>query len=546
MSVKIIELLESLGELLDEVAMNPASLKKMAAQTGAQAGMEFEMVVPVSTTDEDDITEPDYTDDPRPNDFQDIEDFFGDGEWNGWRDIQRLMSDIKSDYFDWVNDELYKIWTANKQNESKEYFDEFIKDSYSGPEEELEQWLHDQWDEKSDYYDQAYQAWLEEQMQSGDLPSEEDFLRNEGVDSMSDVVDHYNITWPFYYTSEAGSNEEVLEDIANSFASAVGRRVNVSTSYHGADRSPDEYALEPDSSIKAEDSDHSGLEFVSPPMPVDQMLSELKQVINWAKKTGCYTNISTGLHMNVSVPNFSEKNLDYVKLVLLLGDQYVLGMYGREANTYAKSSLELLQQRIVTLRHYTPNDMANALYLVRQGLGQVASKYIHSGYTTKYVSVNIHDDYIEFRSPGGDWLNVDYPHLESTLLRFVVALDAACDPNKYRQEYLKKLYKLLQPTSRTDAIAMFAQYVAGTLPKAALKNMIRNIQVRRNPLTNKWYLWEISSENYGAEIVIAKTEEEAKQKAKEKNPALDERFGVDLTARIIRRYDPSDEDEPKI
>ena len=72
---------------------------------------------------------------------------------------------------------------------------------------------------------------------------------------------------------------------------------------------------------------------------------------------------------------------------------------------------------------------------MRNGMEQLASKAIHSGTTDKYTSINTKDGYIEFRSPGGDWLNQNFDKIENTLLRFTVALSAAMDPEAYRQEY---------------------------------------------------------------------------------------------------------------
>jgi hypothetical protein len=67
--------------------------------------------------------------------------------------------------------------------------------------------------------------------------------------------------------------------------------------------------------------------------------------------------------------------------------------------------------------------------------------------------------------------------IKNTMLRFGVALDAAADKNKYRQEYLKKLYKLLAPSGKKSTIEYFAQYVAGELPKAALRSFIKQAQL---------------------------------------------------------------------
>jgi GNAT superfamily N-acetyltransferase/pyrimidine deaminase RibD-like protein len=58
-------------------------------------------------------------------------------------------------------------------------------------------------------------------------------------------------------------------------------------------------------------------------------------------------------------------------------------------------------------------------------------------------------------------------------------MSAALNPEAYRQEYLKKLYKMLSPKGENDPLAIFAKYSAGQLPKAALKSFVRQAQLER-------------------------------------------------------------------
>ena len=54
----------------------------------------------------------------------------------------------------------------------------------------------------------------------------------------------------------------------------------------------------------------------------------------------------------------------------------------------------------------------------------------------------------------------------------------AGDPQAEREEYAKKLYKLVAPQGN-DALKYFAQYAAGELPKAALKSFVKQVQQQR-------------------------------------------------------------------
>jgi hypothetical protein len=59
-------------------------------------------------------------------------------------------------------------------------------------------------------------------------------------------------------------------------------------------------------------------------------------------------------------------------------------------------------------------------------------------------------------------------------------MDAAVDPEKYRQEYQKKLYKLLTADNKDDStIRYFVDYVAGKIPKAALRSFVKQAQLER-------------------------------------------------------------------
>jgi hypothetical protein len=300
---------------------------------------------------------------------------------------------------------------------------------------------------------------------------------------MSDISNEFEIDWPYWTTPYGG--EVSAEDVASDFANAVGRSVKASGAYHsGSVQRPNannlHYIVEPDGSLDPDDSNDGGLEFVSPALPIAELLSDLDKVAKWAGNYGCYTNESTGLHINVSVEGWSGDvgKLDYVKLALLLGDNYILDKFGRAGNTYCKSAMNEIKNRV----SQRPEDAGALLQKMKTGLDGLASKAIHSGVTSKYTSINTKDGYIEFRSPGGDWLQEysnDPGSITNTLLRFVVALDAAVDPEKYKQEYLKKLYAILQPKTHNDTLAYFAQYAAGAMPKAALKSFVRQAQLER-------------------------------------------------------------------
>jgi putative chitinase len=531
---------------LFEITMSPSSLKKLSAQTGALAGMEFEMIVPNTEGNDDGDLEPDYDFDQRCRSIGDAMQFFFDGDYNGRRDVERMRERMQNDFQEWLDDKLYREWERSGEEYLEEWVPNNVDESEWNPEglegddrqEALAEFIANMHADpgSSDAFDE-----FREELEY----DESDWLDDEDLDRMSSIENTYSMSWP-HWTS-GGSGETSIEDVADSFSNAVGRDVKASSSYHsGRVERPStrslHYIVEPDGSIDVDNRDDRGLEFVSPPLPIEELLSDLTKVKAWADKTGCYTNDSTGLHINVSVPGWTQgtDQLDYVKLALLLGDEHVLESFGRLGNTYAKSAMG----KIVDMVRQNPNRAQLLMNRMKQGLDQLATRLVHGRQTEKYTSINVKDGYIEFRSPGGDWLNDKFPEIENTLRRFTVALSAAVDPDAYRQEYLKKLYKLLDVSGEKDPLSYFAKYAAGELPKAALKSFVRQAQLERGVNRGKdtrpmW--WRVYKEGKNAangaviEVVASNKEEALDKAAKEWRMFSDQdRRGMD--AEPVRPY----------
>ena len=512
-------------EFLGEINMSTGSLRREAAKTGAIAGMEFEMIVPnVEGGDVDDVDmEPDYDYDERCRSIDDAVAFFHDGDYNGRREVAELRDRMYNDFTEWLDDKIRDAFGAD----GEEYLREWIVNNVDEDEwsdldadksEALDQFVANVYaDPSSDYYNQAFDEYREENQDNWD---ESDWLDAEDLDRMSGIESAYDISWP-HWNSVGGGGEASIEDIAQEFENAIDRPVQASGNYHSGNvkrPSPtaQHYIVEPDGSLEADDSNDVGLEFVSPPLPIDDILSDLNKVKQWAKVYGCYTNDSTGLHINISVPNYSRENLDFVKLALLMGDEYVLDLFGRAGNTYAKPAIKMVRDQV----RQKPDEAERLLNKMKGNLDSLASKAIHSGVTSKYTSINTKDGHIEFRSPGGDWLDQNFDQIENTLLRFTVAMSAALNPEMYREEYLKKLYKLLtQDDKGSDTIKYFSEYVAGKIPAAALRSFVKQAQlerkVKRGETSNQKMWWSVTNppqSSAGIEVV-ATSKEEAIEKA---------------------------------
>jgi len=487
-------------EILNEVNMSPSALRDAVKKIpGARAGLEFELIVTADGDDVDDDydpyedfdSEPDYDMDEyiRESSWGGLEgavmDFFR-GDHNSRRQITTELVSAREDYEGWLSNKFVEWGDGYDTDSQLTRLGAWIEKMYGGvdPKYQGELFGDEPLDAFASFKKEYFTNWIEMSEEESDFI--EKWLEDQcGGTSMSDFGNTYDLNWP-HWTEPDYDNRSSRDGgpPIGSFSSAVGMNVDYSGSYHGRSKSLRNYTVEPDSSLRANGrKGGEGWEFVSPPLPVDDMIEQLRKVAEWAKSGNAYTNDSTGLHMNISLPGYNLAKLDYVKLALFLGDKYVLETFGRLGNTYAESAFEKITSTIKN----NPDRAGQALDLLRKSLNLEAGKAIHSGQTQKFVSINTKDNRVEFRSPGGNWLDMDLDTVVNTILRTVLALDIAMDPTKEVKEYQKKYYKLLSQAKGTDndTIKYFVQYASGNLPKTALLSFVRDAQRKRDVAKGK-------------------------------------------------------------
>ena len=395
------------NEELLEVEMSPSALQNWAKSEGSEgirAGFEAEIILPISKS-----LERDLDNDRIPDSIEEVLDFFG-GPHMSQDDMVRFEDKLVGDYIDWARKKL-------------NFPDDYDEDD-----------LIDLIDEKI-----TYEQWF-----------------NDKSIFLSDIADMYAgiINWPDYiqHTGFIPFSES-LEDV-------LGRSV-----YSGSrDSDEDSYTIVPDESIATEMNDDEGMEIVSPPLPLQEMLDDLSKLKEFLDEEGAETNTSTGLHINISIPE--SKKVDYVKLALFSGDEYILEQFDRLFNQYAMNALKKIQNNVLKKRTgiFDPTDLFETL---REGSIEIASRILQQEVgEEKYTSIHIQRGYIEFRAPGGDWLSKDIDTLTNTTLRYARAMSIAGDPEAEKREYLKKLYKLIDKGNPVQNL--FVQYAAGEINKDEL------------------------------------------------------------------------------
>jgi hypothetical protein len=570
---------------LDEVAMSSGALKQFLsspAAEGIRAGFEAEVIfadVLSDTSNFNGESEPDYDSDETAYDIDQIAEFFAQGSESRGRVRGRLLQS----YDNWFALNIPEQWDREQYNDIRQWIiDNDIIDGNPG-DDGYGQKVSDRADKAIADEDEVYNAAHKEFREyfNDNPPDEMEWLRDMGWDTMQDVGEEFNLSWPHWTTSNDSNGDgefdsEKAQELADDFADWFGVPTKVGN-YHNVPRNDTDWIFEADGSLTPDELEDMPVEIISPPMPLAKTVDMLGEFFNWAKSNKAYTNSSTGFHMSVSLPGQEvyeagepppEKVIDFVKLALFLGDKHVLKQFGREANRFAASAVGKLQKAAIRPNDASPSATGlAAMKEFRAGMMSAASKALSSsrGFG-KYTSINPKSGYVEFRSAGGEDYFGDIPLLKNTLMRYAYALSIAGDPAAEKKEYSKKMYKLLTnvQTRKTtdpkggrtrtepvqdvskDAIALFSSYMSGELPKSSLKNYIKQIQnsreIAKNPSKEK-IQWQVRHPNGAAMItVMATSAEEAIQIAKKEYN--DQRNPDDAYSAIpVLISPPGDEDD---
>lgn len=521
---------------LMEVKMSPSALKKFIASPEARgilAGFEAEMIFSGLAREPDYESEEDFSEDRRARSISDVADFFRHDGHNTSGEIRALEQWLTEQYEQWLSKELDEKWQSEGEDWFSEWFrsehpqdfklenkiqaaqDLMLDDDYTEQEvaaaatayetrrgeateqeqqqierfieyldqvnDMLDDEIQDAWRSRGREYSTAYEQWIEEESENHE---QSDWFDSRG-EYMTDIWRWYNnessgnITWPYwedvYDEDESGYDYDTADDLAQNLSRAVGMRAQANRGYHQS-RPDNTWVIEPDGSLSGDSEGDMPAEIISPPMPVAECLEKLRAFMSWAKANDAYTNESTGFHVGVSLPN-QGGDIDYIKLALFLGDRYVLETFGRIGNHFTESAIKIITDKIED----GSADVESAMTAMRNNLLQLAQKSIREHRTEKYESINIKDDYIEFRSMGGQDYEQDVGRLTDMISRYAYAMYIAGDDTLERQEYAKKLYKLLSGNQDNDVIRLFSEFNAGEISKQQLKikwieSMHRNMQ----------------------------------------------------------------------
>lgn len=584
---KAIESQESDEPVLNEIVMSPGALADFARQAdqhGVRAGFEAELIftdIPAGESadgdrynyDEDRNIEDDTTIDELRSFFADVinrnnrvwtdvfEQYTSAAQEKAAENAEReIDEEIDNQFLEEQNEESRLREILADQGYEEDRVEAIMQAGRSAPVfwslKDKNKYIEDNDDyglyvaaekdmvKQRDAYRDEHESRIMDELVEDFLNSDEytfgQYLQDNNIDSFSEFGEQWGIDWPYMEGGEPTPFDEVaMLSASETLRKVLDKTVRVSMGYHQAPRTATTYIIEPDGSISPDSDEDGAAEIVSPPMPLSEMVRDLREVADWAEEHGGYTNRSTGLHIGVSLPDMST--VDYVKLALLVGDRYVLDQFGRSASVYTQSVLDKIAGTT------NAQTIAQAVDALKKGLVEVASNALKytvfrsTGSTDKYVSLNWKGNYIEFRSIGKDYL-ADMDKVVNTVYRYVRALVSAATPDMDRREYLSKLYKIVQGANanisgpQAEPVNMvITKYLSGDIGKedvAKYKDYLRQAaQARKQPGMAKptppdltpQKRWKVTLDN-NTFIIRAPTASEAIDRVIEQKPELINRY----------------------
>lgn len=193
------------------------------------------------------------------------------------------------------------------------------------------------------------------------------------------------------------------------------------------------------------------------------------------------TNDSTGFHVNVGTWSREErKNIDILKFLLLVSGERILKDFDRSNNEFAIDNIKSIMDS-----------------LGKDRIGKDYNKFIeklndiipHSKYTAFNTMKLIQNGYLEIRAFGGSGYEKrgdDIIRMTKTVLR---AIEIASDPNAYKDDYYKKLYKYFgedtqeKPSGITDIDKFIEDNFNASLKTKEL-SFLANLQTIVNKINN--------------------------------------------------------------
>jgi hypothetical protein len=183
-----------------------------------------------------------------------------------------------------------------------------------------------------------------------------------------------------------------------------------------------------------------GQELISPPLSVAAALDDLQKIFEWISTHRHYTNDSCGLHIGVSYGGDDRiKRINRIKLLMLLGEEYLLELFDRQLNSYTQSHVLRLKKKI------SDSIKKGQDWTKHRRFAQLLQAIERRIDLSKYSTINfgkLSKGYLEFRIMGNEDYHMKFEQVRNTLLRYAFVLKLSLDPVAFEEEYKRELARL--------------------------------------------------------------------------------------------------------
>jgi hypothetical protein len=278
------------------------------------------------------------------------------------------------------------------------------------------------------------------------------------VDNENDKID---------FNKDIGSRDTIYNLVTKELSERLGQRVVYTTDsnhvYHVSNQHEHWVVTEDGISLSdtERENDAVGIELVSPVMNAQDGMAMLERVLSIMNEgilgLKVVTTEKTGLHINLGVQG---QEIDPVKILVLSGDEYMVNKFNRATNDNAASIQAEVQKRMRAAAQsnvpatLTPNDLVQTASMILRSI-KVEPKDLERAIGVlnslkpegKAHSIDfnkLHSGYVEYRAIGNQNYHKRAAEIREVVLHMIGMTYIATQPDAYRQEYMKKLYIMVQ------------------------------------------------------------------------------------------------------
>jgi hypothetical protein len=264
-----------------------------------------------------------------------------------------------------------------------------------------------------------------------------------------DNGEHNMLNWGFYDVNEYYNLKEIIDDLFYEQLSLFKNKHNLQTYFTNKLEElelpkQNEWQIVTDDSINPQ-----GREIVTPVLNYNEAKVALEQIFSMIQDDdNLSTNSTTGLHLNVGTFEFDK--IDLLKFLVFFDDVFVVKLFNRESNGYAK----IISNKISDLDGYLNGQNKNDEITKDNSF---TNQWVLDNMGKKYQAVNFRKfkdlGYLEIRAPGGIGYEEKLDVVLKLMERVQRALTVAIDPNAYRSEYLKKISKYIDKENNEEVVS---------------------------------------------------------------------------------------------